>query len=154
MPDPSAGRAGKGAETFHYAAWAWDVTQALERVAGRPPTESVAVEAWARQLLPPLEDPTRLSVMGVRIDHEYALGPDIDLSKPLLAVTLEVWDDATQSVQAYTMLIDGHHRLFRAWHDGVATLPLVRLDEKEERRVRLRGPYPTKRRARRSRGTG
>ena len=75
------------------------------------------------------------------MDLGYALSDHVDVNKPVLFVLLAGRDTARAEVKATglpeAVLIDGVHRLTRAIHLGLETLPAKFLEPDEEARVRL-----------------
>ena len=57
-----------------------------------------------------------------------------DLTEPLIIATLRTSDDRNSS-----LLIDGTHRLYRAYHEGLAELTAYVLDEAETQALRIDG---------------
>lgn len=103
-------------EMFVLLGWAWDIDTATRLAARHPVTEAdVDRLAWARP------------VIQINPDHAAT----VDLSRPLLAVPIP---------NAQTpLVIDGYHRIHRALTIGVRTLPVIVLDEHDERACRIRG---------------
>ncbi|WP_395111306.1 hypothetical protein [Actinomadura sp. SCN-SB] len=103
-------------EMFVLLGWAWDIDTAT-RLAARHPVQHADIGrlAWARAL--------------IHIDPDHAA--TVDLSRPLLAVPIP---DA-----GAPLVIDGYHRIHRAVTTGIRTLPVVLLDEADERACRIRG---------------
>ncbi|MFI0354227.1 hypothetical protein [Actinomadura sp. 9N407] len=103
-------------EMFVLLGWAWDIDTAA-RLATRHPVTRADIRplAWARAV--------------IQIDRDHAA--TADLSRPLLAVPVP---------NAQTpLVIDGWHRIHRALTAGIHTLPVVLLDEGDERACRVRG---------------
>jgi hypothetical protein len=112
--------------------WGWDVDAALEIAARKTPT------------------PIRVARIAhftdaYEVNREYALSDAVDLTRPLLFVLVLGRTTASDEVKALgfpeAALIDGVHRLSKAAHLGLETLPAVFLEPDEERRVRL--PHET-----------
>jgi hypothetical protein len=130
-------------EVCRYFGWEWDVGLAHENTRGREPDDQLPVKDWADALLPDEDESLgAFDLLKHHIDVAHALGPEIDLSKPLLGIVFETWDEKAGEVKKHLRIIDGHHRLYRARREGLETLPIILLSAEEERRVRLRGPYP------------
>ncbi|WP_188186951.1 hypothetical protein [Nonomuraea sp. SYSU D8015] len=107
---------------FEALAFVWDITAALELVEGRQPNRRINVDDVA--------DLLRL----VSIDENYAA--TVDLTKPILLAPLP---DPRTGKPDREMPIDGWHRIARALHERVTTLPAIALTPEEERKVRIRG---------------
>jgi hypothetical protein len=106
----------EGRDTFTFLTYTWDVTAAA-RLAAEEPVRTFEVQS-ALQLLP-----------FVRVDQAHAA--TVDLTEPvLLAYLKEVGSP---------LVIDGWHRVWRAWDTGVRTLPCRLLTETQEAQVRLYG---------------
>lgn len=103
-------------EMFVMLGWAWDIDTATVLASRhRPHHGDLRVLAWARPV--------------IRIDPDHAA--HADLSRPLLAVPVP---------DRYTpLVVDGWHRIHRAVTTGVTALPVILLDENEERACRIRG---------------
>lgn len=125
-------------EGFTYVHLSWDVAKAWTLVADVEPGSHVTVAEWAPALFgapspEAMRDKSRIYV-GVGVDTDWCLANDLDLTRPVLVVTR----DLPNGGEAVTLMIDGYHRLYRAWHDGVETLPAILLTADQEREVRIR----------------
>lgn len=108
--------------------WGWDVNHALEIAATKTPEPiSVARVAYLTEVC--------------EVNREYARSSAVDVTRPLLFVLVADRETASPEVKASgfpeAALIDGVHRLYKAVHLGLTTLPAVFLEPDEERRVRL-----------------
>ncbi|MBO2465978.1 hypothetical protein [Actinomadura violacea] len=103
-------------QVFVLLGWAWDVAAAARAAARYPVTGANVAE---------------ISGLGaiIRIDAEHAA--TVDLSRPLLAVPIPHPDRP--------IVIDGWHRIHKARQTGVTELPIIILDEADERACRLMG---------------
>lgn len=103
-------------EMFILLGWAWDIDTAT-RLAARYPVHQTNIRAltWARAV--------------IKIDDAHAV--KADLTRPLLAVPIPDADTP--------LVIDGWHRIHRALTTGVDELPVILLDERDERACRIRG---------------
>lgn len=124
-------------EGFTYVHLRWDVAKAWTLVADVAPDSHITVAEWAPALFgaPSPEamlDPSRIYV-GVGVDTAWCLTNDVDLTRPVLVVTRTLPNGGA----TVTLMIDGYHRLYRAWHDGVETLPAIMLTPEQERQARL-----------------
>lgn len=104
----------EGREIFTFLGHRWDVTAAAALAADLP-VRTFEVQS-ALQLLP-----------FVRVDQEHAA--TVDLAEPVLIAYVKEADSA--------LVIDGWHRVWRAWDEGVRLLPCRLLTEEQEARVRL-----------------
>ncbi|GAA2456144.1 hypothetical protein GCM10010191_89340 [Actinomadura vinacea] len=103
-------------EMFVLLGWAWDIDTAARLAVRHPVTRpDIRPLAWARTV--------------IQIDPDHAA--TADLSRPLLAVPVP----NTQT----PLVIDGYHRIHRALNAGIHRLPVVLLDEDDERACRIRG---------------
>jgi hypothetical protein len=64
-----------------------------------------------------------------RLDHDYAM--TTDLNDPVLVATLTSGEG-----ERFPLVIDGTHRIYRAYVEGVPTLPALVLDEAESLSIR------------------
>lgn len=109
-----------GEEVFWCPSYGFNVTKAKRILALKPrPASDIDVAA----LIP--------GSVGVRIDREHAM--TTDLSEPIILVQVE--DPKTGDW--LRILIDGHHRLYRAAREGVARLPAYLLTPNESLAVRV-----------------
>ncbi|MFG1926840.1 hypothetical protein [Cryptosporangium sp. NPDC048952] len=102
-------------EIFRFGTWAWDVTAGLALVADREP-EPVDIS------------PCREFAALVHVTSQGVASAD--LSRPLLIAPIP---------HAGLLVIDGWHRIHRAFADGITILPSRQLTPAEERAIRLRG---------------
>lgn len=116
-----------------------DVDKALAIIAKQPdrPLRSVDVKGIARTLC--LEKPMdeylaagQIPLLRGDVDEEYAR--TADLSVPVLMADMA----RRKGEEPVYMLIDGTHRVRRAYVDGLETLPAYLLDRAEVRRIRVR----------------
>lgn len=138
---------------FYFGPWAFSIDEADALIADRPREPDILnVAAWANAYgLTHIDDPNprTISLIGPTSDslnREYAMGTD--LTKPVLVATLEVGG------QPAPLFIDGVHRLYRAWREGVASLPAYVLTVAETQQIkhdRMIGGGITKRRRTRRR---
>lgn len=124
-------------EGFSYLHLSWDVAKAWSLVAAQAPEGTIVVDDWARAMFraPSAEamlDPTRFYAFSVGVDTVWCLANDVDLTRPILIVSRPLSDG-----EPVTIPIDGYHRLFRAWHDGVETLPAIVLTAEQEQEIRI-----------------
>jgi hypothetical protein len=120
---------------FYFGPWAFSIDEAERLIADRPrEPHTLDVAVWANAYgLATIDDsaPGRVSLIGPTrdgLDREYAMG--IDLTKPVIVATLET------SGEPAALFIDGIHRLYRAWREGVAQLPAYVLSVAETQQIK------------------
>ncbi|MBB5871947.1 hypothetical protein F4553_005326 [Allocatelliglobosispora scoriae] len=133
---------------FHYYRWVFAVHTAMELIDAAPrPTRLLNVPTWAETFgLTRLDNPqpNTIALLGPApdaFDRDYAMATD--LTKPVIVAHLLI-----NGVEPALLLIDGTHRLYRAWREGVPQLPAYVLTVAESRQVQqdLRlGPGRTRR---------
>lgn len=118
------------AQWFRFGGWLFDVDRAQALLAERPrEPKPLAVMPWVRQYgLDLLDEPNR--GFGLEFDREYAM--TTDLTNPLIVVTLHLPGSGNSS-----LLIDGTHRLYRAYREEVTELPAYVLNVDESLAIRL-----------------
>jgi hypothetical protein len=121
-------------QRFYFGPWAFCIAEAEAMIAEQPREPgSLDVAAWANAYgLTRIDDPdpTTVSLIGPTgdgLNREYAIGTD--LTKPVLVATLEVDGEPAP------LLIDGVHRLYRAWHEDLASLPAYLLTIAETQQI-------------------
>lgn len=124
-------------ENFDYFHMRWDVAKAWALVAEQTATDTINVENFARAMFgapspEAMADKTRI-YFGVGVDAAWCIENDLDLTRPVLVVSRPLSDG-----EPITIPIDGYHRLYKAWHDGIESLPAILLTADQERKVRIR----------------
>lgn len=119
-------------EYFFIGPWMFNIDQAKAIIAERP-RESVPlnVEGWAQAYgLDVLDDPHRVPLIGPGklLNRDYAM--TADLSIPLIVGYLEIGEEE------FALLIDGTHRLYRAYVENIPELPAYALTPDESRAIR------------------
>jgi hypothetical protein len=117
--DPGAARADEPAQWRIVGPWAFDVAAATEIIRRRPRrTTRLPVPAWARAC-GLARDPGGASGFGPdqSLDRAYAM--TTDLAEPLIIAAVPL----PSLSAAYNVLLDGRHRLYRAYVEGIASLP-------------------------------
>ena len=117
---------GKPTEYFDFMAYTWNIDRARELIAKRKRNKKpipVNVEEIYNSI-------RWGGILGVRVDEEYAL-TQADLSKPLIFGLIKLPGEKGKKAEWFRLLIDGHHRLYRAMHEGIETLPSYDLTKKE-----------------------
>lgn len=127
---------GQPAQWFQIGGWIFDVDRAQALLTEKPrEPQPLPVMPWVRQYgLDLLDHPETAPILGVGpgFDRDYAM--TTDLSEPLIVATLRTSDHGRSP-----LLIDGTHRLYRAYQEGVAELPAFVLDEMETQAIRFDG---------------
>ncbi|MFK0249259.1 hypothetical protein ACIQUM_31560 [Amycolatopsis azurea] len=125
-----------GCQVFHFGAWRWCVTRALELLEVH---ESVATFhehaslAGMDELLPLKPAPEGyLKLVEVKVDIEYAM-TKTDLTKPII-VALVI---GLSGESLGPMVIDGWHRIYRALSEGRETLPAYLLNPAAAEAIRI-----------------
>lgn len=122
------------AQWFRFGGWIFDIDRAQVLLAERPrEPQPLEVTPWVRQYgLDLLEEPGRFPILGVGpdFDREYAM--TTDLTNPLIVATLHLPGSGDSA-----LLVDGTHRLYRAFREGVPELPAYVLDVSESLAIRL-----------------
>ena len=121
-PEPDRKR-----QAFRWMQYAWSIDKAEELIAKRRkkiPPEMVDVDYLYGNIR---WHPT---VFGVSIDKDYAL-TKADLSRPLIMGLIK------SEGQWFNILIDGHHRLYRAKHEGIKKLPAHLLTKAENHKASM-----------------
>lgn len=120
---------------FYFGPWTFSIDEAETLIADQPrEPASLNVAAWANAYgLTHIDDPNPRSVNLIGptrdgLNREYAMGTD--LTKPVIVATLEA------SGEPNPLLIDGVHRLYRAWCEGVVHLPAYVLTVAETQQIR------------------
>lgn len=125
---------GQPAQWFRFGGWIFDIdrAQALLAERSREP-QPLPVMPWIRQFgLDLIGEPNRVPILGPGPDfnREYAMATD--LTEPLIVATLHFPGSGDSS-----LLIDGTHRLYRAYRESVSELPAYVLDVAESLAIRL-----------------
>ena len=125
-------------QTFQFGPWVFNIdqAQAILREAPRE-TELAPVVALAHLYgLDAIDGGTGVSLFApANLDREYALQTNLD--DPLIMATVR-----TEEGQPVRLLIDGLHRLYRGYTEGVSHLPTYRLDVDESLAIR-EDPFTT-----------
>lgn len=134
---------GRQPQWFHFGPWLFDIDAAQALIAAAPrDVLDLNVPAWATALgLTRLDDPehTKVNLIGPApggVDRLYAMSTD--LSDPVILGRVRIGD-----IPPAALLIDGVHRLYRAWREDVLHLPAYLLTAEETRAVqhdKLLGP--------------
>ena len=139
-------------EVFRLLAASWDVAKAKKITAGRTPNITVPVKPTAENWLgvAPVEveeaerkqreeakpgEVYHIRAGFVGVNREHAMSDKVDLSVPLLAVMVG------KGKSRGMFIIDGWHRVYKAYRQGVESLPAIVLLAAEERACRLSGEW-------------
>jgi hypothetical protein len=95
------------------------ITAAERILLGRPITGEVAVADLYRDLL---------ASRQVYVDRLYAMSDAVDTNRPVIFASRQ---------NGERILIDGHHRLYKAYHTGVAQLPYKQLSVEETGKIEI-----------------
>jgi hypothetical protein len=122
-------------QRYYFGPWAFSIDEAQKLIADRPrEPHSLDVAAWANAYgLTHIDDPDTHTVNFIGptregLNREYAMGTD--LTQPVIVATLEANGEPTP------LLIDGAHRLYRAWREHLATLPAYVLTVAETQQIK------------------
>ncbi|MEU5943800.1 hypothetical protein ABZ807_32655 [Micromonospora sp. NPDC047548] len=131
---------------FHFGPWVFSIDAAEALITTTPrDTQHLDVPTWAAAYgLTHLDNPHQRAVSLVgpissTLDRAYAMATD--LTKPLILCHLSI-----NGHPPAPLLIDGTHRLYRAWREGVPRLPAYLLTAEETRQIQdtvLLGPGRT-----------
>jgi hypothetical protein len=130
-------------QEFHFGTWIFDVTAAEKLIGPDRRTVPIDVAGWAHAYGLDRDNPSTVPLLGPgpEFDREYAM--TTDLSRPLLLATVP-----RVSGEPYALLIDGTHRIYKAWREGVPELAAHELTEQETAAIVLRRPGQSTRSAR------
>ncbi|WP_327643665.1 hypothetical protein [Micromonospora zamorensis] len=129
---------------FHFGPWVFSIDAAQALIAASPrDTWPLDVSAWAAAYgLAHLDNfnPWATSLIGptsTALNRTYAM--TTDLSQPLIVAQISV-----NGAPPGPLLIDGTHRLYRAWREHAPRLPAYVLTVQETRQIQddlLLGPH-------------
>ncbi|RKN50475.1 hypothetical protein [Micromonospora endolithica] len=126
---------GRLPQWFHFGPYVFDIDAAQALIAATPrDTSTVDVNAWATAYgLIHLDNPNpyAISLIGPAhnaLNRTYAM--TTDLAQPLIVAQIDIPDAAPAP-----LLIDGTHRLYRAWHEHQPQLPAHLLTAAETRQI-------------------
>lgn len=121
------------AQRFQFGPWLFDVDGAQAIIAESPrEPRALPVEPWARFYGLDFPDEAISIFWAQHLDRDYAMTTDLD--EPLLVATLR-----SKEGQEYPLLIDGTHRLYRAFAEHRAELPAYVLSADESLVIREDG---------------
>lgn len=93
---------------------------------------SLPLAEYFKLLNKPGED--SFDMLGLYIDWD-TVTEEIDLTIPVIMATIEIPKKGKEPKKQYVQLIDGCHRLARAYQLGLTHLPCVVLDNKETKKL-------------------
>ncbi|KOX06636.1 hypothetical protein V6W11_27955 [Micromonospora profundi] len=129
---------------FHFGPWVFSIDAAQALIAASPrATQPLDVPAWAAAYgLAYLDNAWATSLIGLTstaLNRTYAM--TTDLTQSLIVAQISV-----NKAPPGPLLIDGTHRLYRAWREHIPRLPAYVLTVEETRQVQddlLLGPGGT-----------
>lgn len=131
---------------FHFGPWVFSIDAAEALIAAAPHEQlDLDVTAWATAYgITRLDDPHPAAVTLIgptrdAVDRDYAM--TTDLTRPVILGQLSI-----NGIPPAALLIDGVHRLYRAWREAVPQLPAYLLTAEETLQIRhdkLLGPGRT-----------
>lgn len=101
-------------EYFELFGHVWDVSRAKELIKGRPADGMIDTKTFKSYF------------GGIAINEEHA--KKADLTKPIIIGKVKEWG----------FPIDGWHRLYRAYQEGIREVPYIKLTSKEDKACRIR----------------
>jgi hypothetical protein len=120
-------------QRFFLGAWAFNIDRARNLIIERPrETQRLPVTMWAEAYgLAPLPGKHSMSLIGPgpNFDRDYAMTTDV--TEPVIVATLH-----SRGIGEAPLLIDGTHRLYRAYQAGLPHLPAFVLDVEESLAIR------------------
>ena len=124
---------GPRVQRFQFGPWLFNVNGARAIIAESPrQPRALPVEPWARFYGLDNTDEA-VSLFSVQhLDRDYAMATDLD--EPVLVATLR-----SSLSKQFPLLIDGTHRLYKAFVQGIAELPAYVLDADESLAIREDG---------------
>ncbi|MCG8914895.1 hypothetical protein L6E12_03710 [Actinokineospora sp. PR83] len=132
-PKKKERKSDKNNQYYIFGPWSFSIGEAARIIEEKPrPTVSLPVFEWANAFgLPGLETPGMIRLLGPGpyFDKDYAM--TTDLSDPVIVATL-----VDKEGVASPLFIDGTHRLYRAFQEGVEELPAYVLTAEETEMVR------------------
>lgn len=132
-------------QTFEYMWYVWDINKAEALILKRRKKDKDIQEIDVSHVYDSINwsTPDRPTFGGTMVNPEYAL-TKADVTKPLIFGLLK--DKTTW----FSILIDGHHRLYRAQAEGLTKMPAYFLNKRENYHSMI-GPRraPLKRKLRR-----
>ena len=135
-PSERGGEQNKGPrlQHFQFGPWLFNVNGARAIIAECPrDIKSLPVEPWAHFYGLDNSGDEAASLFAVQdLDRDYAMTTDLD--EPLLVATLR-----SSQHRQFPLLIDGTHRLYRAYAEQVAELPAYVLTVEESLAIREDG---------------
>lgn len=117
-------------QRFQFGPWLFNVNGARAILAERPrDNKSLPVEPWTRFYGLDNTDEAVSLFSVLHLDRDYAMTTDLD--EPVLVATLQ-----SSLSKRFPVLIDGTHRLYKAYVRGIEELPAYVLDVDESLAIR------------------
>jgi hypothetical protein len=129
--------AGPRVQRFHFGPWIFRVDKAQAMLAeARRETSPLPVGQWARFYGLDSTDDLAFSILSPRqdLDRNYAM--TTDLRDPVVVATLRTLEGSE-----FPLLIDGTHRLYHAYMEGVPSLEAYVLNVEESLAIREEAYY-------------
>lgn len=130
--EPSGARKeGRRNQRFVFGAFVFNVDRALAMLEGdQRDRRALEVAPWASFFGFDITGEHSIALFGPRyLDRDYAM--TTDLEDPVIVATL-----TSSEGERFPLVIDGTHRIYRAYVEGVSTLPALVLDETESLHIR------------------
>jgi hypothetical protein len=127
-------------QRFYFGPWVFEIDKAQARIAEQPrDVRNLVVEAWARfyGLDDNRDDRHSVSLIGPGPEFNRRYAMTTDLTEPVIVAMLRSEETGEES----PLLIDGTHRLFRAYQEGIAALPAYVLSVEESLAIRQERYY-------------
>lgn len=121
-------------ETFRYFMVRWDIVKARYLIQKRntpPDVLLVAITAHTYGLDTPRDSDK--AVYAVHVDEMRAMSEEIDTNIPVILALIQ----GDEGEESKPILIDGLHRLYKAFREGKETIPCDALTPDEERLCRI-----------------
>lgn len=128
----AAGR--QSEQRFVFGGRVFDIDQAQAIIAERPRQPGMLpVAPWAQAYgFDTLDDPHTVPIIGPGPDFNRDYAMTTDLNEPAIVATMY----SQEHGQDYPLLIDGTHRLYRAYQEGITELPAYVLTVDETLAIR------------------
>jgi hypothetical protein len=118
-------------QRFVFGAFVFNVDKAMAMLEGDQRDHRILeVTPWASFFGFDITGEHSIALFGPRhLNHDYAM--TTDLGDPVIVATL-----VSSEGERFPLVIDGTHRIYRAYMEGVTTLPALVLDEAESLSIR------------------
>lgn len=125
-------------QRFRLGPWVFNIDRAQEIIAEHPrPAHSLPVLPWTRAYGLDRDDRQSVALIGPGpdFDREYAM--TTDLTEPVIVAIMR----SQETGEVAPLLIDGTHRLYRAYEEGLDVLPVYVLNTEESLAIREDAHY-------------